>query len=338
MLQDMILGTLDKNRTAEYQDKLSLKAACKDKPCKLRLIDEFLKARFTDAQHDPAEQPDDGDRVDHEDELKRNPYKYDIYEERDIIVDTEMQSTARRPQFATTAAAFETDRLDTAKDGDKQSPVVSESNCNAEDPPDKASSTTKIFGYHTKKQQLGASAYEEYCNEEKFYPSILNEVCELNLLLLEKIYNTFKRKADKVLKNFRKDNYAHLKPKVLEIIQRPPDDLLKRNKKRGGLDDIEEEQEINDQTVLISRDPRLNETFDEEMAYAEQSGLHQSDRDFQRTFREEIDKNGLLVGADKDQLIEDENERRRQEMLNGMKVYDSGSVHSHETSTVLEGD
>ena len=55
------------------------------------------------------------------------------------------------------------------------------------------------------------------------------------MLLLEKIYNTFKRKADKVLKNFRKDNYAHLKPKVLEIIQRPPDDLLKRNRKRGGM-------------------------------------------------------------------------------------------------------
>jgi len=158
------------------------------------------------------------------------------------------------------------------------------------------------------------------------------------LLLLEKIYNTFKRKADKVLKNFRKDNYAHLKPKVLEIIQRPPDDLLKRNRKRGGLDDIEEEQEINDQTVLISRDPRLNDTFDEDMAYAEQSGLHQSDRDFQRTFRDEIDKNGELVGADKDQLLDDENERRRRELLDGMKLYDSGSVHSHETSTVLEAD
>ena len=34
----------------------------------------------------------------------------------------------------------------------------------------------------------------------------------------------------------------------------------------------------------------MNDTFDEEMAYAEQSGLHQCDRDFQRTFREEIDK------------------------------------------------
>ena len=83
------------------------------------------------------------------------------------------------------------------------------------------------------------------------------------------------------MNNFRKDNYAHLKPKVLEIIERPPDDLLKRSKKRGGLDDIEEEQEINDQTVLISKDQRIDDTFDEEMAYAEHSGLHQKYRDFQ---------------------------------------------------------
>lgn len=156
MLQDMMLGTLDKNRTAEYQDKVSLKAAGKGKPGRLRLIDEFLKARFTETQNDQI------DQVDHEDELKRNPYKYDIYEERDIIVDTEMQSTARKPQFVTTTAALETDGLDAVKEVDKQSPVVSESNCNADDPPDKASSTTKIFGYHTKKQQLGASAYEDY--------------------------------------------------------------------------------------------------------------------------------------------------------------------------------
>ena len=337
MLQDMMLGTLEKNRTVEYQDKVKLKATTsdkfslksivKEKVNKLRLIDEFLKSRFTDPQ---------SDKIDHEDEIKRNPYKYDIYEERDIITDTEMQSTTRKPQFITTSAPIETDGLDNNKETiNKESPVVSEKDLNIEDPPEKQTSTTKIFGYHTKKQQLSASAYEDYWNEEKFYPSILNEIWELNLLLLEKIYNTFKRKADKVTNNFRKDNYAHLKPKVLEILERPPDDLLKRSKKRGGLDDIEEEQEINDQTVLISKDQRIDDTFDEEMAYAEQSGLHQSDRDFQRALREEIDKNGELVG-DKDQLYDDEN--RRRELIDGMKIYDSGSVHSHETSTILDAE
>ena len=116
--------------------------------------------------------------------------------------------------------------------------------------------------------------------------------------------------------------------------------MIKRDRKRGGLDDTEEEQEINGQIVLIRQDIRLSDTFDEEMTYAEHSSLHQSDRDFQRTFRYEIDKNGGLVGADKDQLLEDENEneRRRTELLDWMKLYDNESVHSHETLTHLEGD
>lgn len=39
--------------------------------------------------------------------------------------------------------------------------------------------------------------------EHKFTPSILNELCELNLLLHEKIYRTFENKGDKVFFNFR---------------------------------------------------------------------------------------------------------------------------------------
>mmetsp|Transcript_12501 Transcript_12501/g.14306 ORF Transcript_12501/g.14306 Transcript_12501/m.14306 type:complete len:612 (+) Transcript_12501:565-2400(+) len=109
-------------------------------------------------------------------------------------------------------------------------------------------------------------------------------------------------------------------------------------KKRKGLDDIEEEQEINDQTVLISKDQRIDATFDEELAYADQSGLHQSDRDFERIQREEIDRNGMEVGADKDDLLRQEEERRRKELIDGMKLYDSDSVHSHETSTILDGN
>ena len=74
----------------------------------------------------------------------------------------------------------------------------------------------------------------------------------------------------------------------------------------------------------------MSYTFDEEMAYAEESSLHQSDRDFQRTFRDEIDNNGGLVRTDKDQLLEDENELRTK-LLDVMKLYYSGSVHSHKT-------
>ena len=41
-----------------------------------------------------------------------------------------------------------------------------------------------------------------WAGEEPFYPSMLNELAELNLLLLEKIYKTFENKGDKVLKQF----------------------------------------------------------------------------------------------------------------------------------------
>ena len=151
--------------------------------------------------------------------------------------------------FVMTTAALETDGLELVKEVDKQSPVVSESNCNGYDPPDKAISTAKIFGYHIKKQQFDASAYEE-----KFYQSILNEVCELNLLLLEKNITRLKGRKIRYSRTSERQ-LCSFKAKSSWIIQRPLDDLLKRNRKRGGLDDIEEEQEINGQTVLISRDP-----------------------------------------------------------------------------------
>ena len=44
-----------------------------------------------------------------------------------------------------------------------------------------------------------------WAGEEPFYPSMLNELAELNLLLLEKIYKTFENKGDKVLKQFWKE-------------------------------------------------------------------------------------------------------------------------------------
>ena len=56
-----MLGTIEKNRTVEYQTKINMKSIVKDKVNKLRLIDEFLKSRLNDPQ---------GYKVDHEDELK----------------------------------------------------------------------------------------------------------------------------------------------------------------------------------------------------------------------------------------------------------------------------
>lgn len=52
--------------------------------------------------------------------------------------------------------------------------------------------------------------YDEVAKEGKFYPSMLNELGELNLLILEKMYNTFENKADKVFFYFRKPKFAYL--------------------------------------------------------------------------------------------------------------------------------
>ena len=90
---------------------------------------------------------------------------------------------------------------------------------------DKIDSYSNLLGYNTSKLKPKASLYDDYCAEENYYPSVLNETIELNLLLLEKIFNTFRRKADKIVSNFRKNNYAHLRPKILHVIEKPPDDF-----------------------------------------------------------------------------------------------------------------
>ena len=121
-----------------------------------------------------------------------------------------MQSTARKPQFVTTTAALETDKQQSQFDN--QDIRL----------PRKESAVRHIRVRRLLKRRKVLSVnFERSLRTE--LAAARNDIC------------TFKRKANKVLKNFRKDNYAHLKPKVLEIIQRPPDDLLKRNRKRGGM-------------------------------------------------------------------------------------------------------
>lgn len=331
----MMLGTLEKNRVQEFEEQHTAKLKTTNKGRKTKLIEDFLRSRLEGKK----------DKFDEEEEeVRKNPLKYDIYEERDIVTVSEGGSTARK---VNTAALQE---LDTAavvtNKGRTMNINIGESGNNSvnEEVPEKIDSTSKIFGYYTsKKKRPMPDEYEEYCfNEEQFYPSILNECIELNLLLLEKIYNTFKRKAEKVVQNFRRDNFNHLKPKILEILEHPPEDLLARNKKRKDMKqaDLEEEtleQEVNDQTVLIDKDQRIEETYDEELAAAEQSGLYQSDRDYAERLREEIDKYGDVVGSHKDDLLREEEERRRQALLAAMAAdegYDSGSIHSHGTSAI----
>ena len=197
---------------------------------------------------------------------------------------------------------------------------------------EKADSYSNLLGYNTSKLRPKASLYDDYCAEEDYYPSVLNETIELNLLLLEKIFNTFKRKADKIVSNFRKNNYAHLRPKILHVIEKPPDDFWEKLK--HGL------EEMNDQTVLIDKDNKIEQTFDKDRDLADESEFHVSDKQFDEINRQQIDRAGMMVGSnqDKDKLLAEEDEERRKQLLSGMLFYENGSVHSHDTSTILDAD
>ena len=197
---------------------------------------------------------------------------------------------------------------------------------------DKADSYSNLLGYNTSKLRPKASLYDDYCAEEDYYPSVLNETIELNLLLLEKIFNTFRRKADKIVYNFRKNNYAHLRPKILHVIEKPPDDFWEKVKR--GL------EEINDQTVLIDKDNKIEQTFDQDCDLADESEFHQSDKQFDEIYREQIDRTGMMVGNNqgRNKLLTENDKERRKQLLSGMLFYETGSVHSHDTSTILDAD
>jgi hypothetical protein len=52
----------------------------------------------------------------------------------------------------------------------------SENNSINADYPERETSSTKLFGYHNKKEEPRPEIYENYLNkEEEFFPSILNE-------------------------------------------------------------------------------------------------------------------------------------------------------------------
>jgi hypothetical protein len=152
-------------------------------------------------------------------------------------------------------------------------------------------------------------------------------------LLLEKIYNTFKRKADRVSNNFRKDTFNHLRPKIMEILEAPPDEYL-RSKKRKGLDEITEENEINDETVLIDKDGRIDETYDKDDGEAFRSGAHASDHDFEQMLREGVDRQGN-VGSKGGFFSSEDEERRRIALLEFLKA-GGDSLCSHARSSILD--
>lgn len=173
MLQDMMLGTVEKNRVEDLEDKQIAKPKS--------MIETFLRARLADVKKDKFD--------DEEEDLRQNPFKYDIYEERDIVTASDGASTSRRAirdlQISSNNNQGNTlnpEDVETAavkpKLGNVRTINIEDSVNNSENDEvsDKHDSTTKIFGYHKTKQKLDPDIYEEYCyNEGEFYPSVLNE-------------------------------------------------------------------------------------------------------------------------------------------------------------------
>lgn len=162
MLQDMMLGTLEKNRVQEFEEQHSAKLKPTNKAKKMGLIEDFLKARLEGKV----------DKLgDERDELKKNPHKYDIYEERDFITLSEPESSYRKvnntaTQEVTTVAMQE---AATAAIGFRKRHSlnlnVGESGNNSinDEVPEKVNSASKVYGYYTsKKMKPQPHEYEEY--------------------------------------------------------------------------------------------------------------------------------------------------------------------------------
>ena len=92
--------------------------------------------------------------------------------------------------------------------------------------------------------------------------------------------------------------------------------------------------------MLIDKDNKIEQTFDQDCELADESEFHQSDNRFDEIHREQIDRTGMMVGnnQDKDKLFAEDEEERRKQLLSGMLFYEKGSVHSHDTSTILDDD
>ena len=78
---------------------------------------------------------------------------------------------------------------------------------------------------------------------------MLNELGELNLLLLEKIYSTFEDKSDKVFHYFWKDRFAYLRPRLFKYVG---EHVLDKGK---GVDNA------NDDTFVMDGDNDLKNIF-----------------------------------------------------------------------------
>jgi len=151
MLQDMMLGTVEKCRVKEFKKKIeNPKATEKEKPS---LVELFLKNKLADAKKEKFDED--------EEDLRKNLHKYDIFEERDIILSSEGASTSRKVY---NSEPMETDSKDLKEkvNEDKGSKEFSnDSNSLNEEDPEKSLSMKRLFGYYKEKGNK-PEMYDDY--------------------------------------------------------------------------------------------------------------------------------------------------------------------------------
>lgn len=96
-----------------------------------------------------------------------------------------------------------------------------------------------------------------------------NELVDYNLLLLRKIYDAYEERADKVLKNFRKDKRGVLRKRYMVPILNPNYDYEKLLKEmKTDKEEGEDQNELKDdkQTVCEDFEHQLMDAINEECA------------------------------------------------------------------------
>lgn len=164
----MMLGTVEKSRVKDFQENIANPKSLKEEK-KNNMLFKFLKDKLADDKKDKFDQE--------EEDLRNNPVKYDIYEERDIITASDGASTARKA-FATQNMQSEGGAEERFESNNYKglNGIETENNSINEDNPDKNTTMKKLMGYYKTKDHPEPDAYDDYCiDEDEFFPSILNE-------------------------------------------------------------------------------------------------------------------------------------------------------------------
>jgi hypothetical protein len=167
MLQDMMLGTVEKSRVKDFKENLANPKPLRK--AKDSIMFNFLKEKITETKENKF----DND----EEEFRNNRNSYDIYEDKGIDTVPDGGTTTRNV-LATNHMEPEGGAEENLESVGAKGMINMEpgNNSISEDLPEKNTTMKKLIGYYRTKEVPEPNAYDEYCFEEdEFFPSILDE-------------------------------------------------------------------------------------------------------------------------------------------------------------------